>query len=285
MFLKKLLRGYIWKRIFFERLTEPLHLNLLSFWVMVFGSFRAKVEFDLVLRCQHAYSLLKAADRAKGLGLESVTVIEFGVAAGAGLMNLAKVAAKVTRLTGVEIRICGFDTGLGMPPPQSYRDHPDLYQEGDFKMDVAALRAALPANCHLVIGEVETTVPRFLEELSDASPLGFISIDVDYYYSTKQALRILSGPPSKYLPKVAVYLDDLEDESHNSYCGELLAVREFTDSHEFRKIEKHAFLRSYRIFRNARWIDHIFTAHILDHPTRSTLRQSRQSVTLSNPYL
>ena len=285
LILRKLAHSYIWKRIFFERLTEPLHLNILSVFILVFGSFRSKVAWDLVVRSHHAYSLLNAADQAKNLGLTKVTVVEFGVAAGAGLLNLVKIAEKVRRVTGISFEIYGFDTGKGMPVPRSFRDHPDLYQEGDFVMDIPSLKSKLPHNCHLVIGEVEVTVPEFVKTLSDEAPLGFVSVDVDYYYSAKQSLEVLRGASNKYLPRSLVYLDDLEDQAHNNYCGELLAVNEFNTENEFRKIERHQFLRSYRIFRNARWIDHIFTAHVLDHVKRSQLEQTRKKVILTNPYL
>jgi hypothetical protein len=135
LILKKISHRYIWERIFVERLSEPLHLNFISLFVGLFGSLRVKINFDLILRCQHAYALLKSADYAKSLGIKSITVIEFGVAAGAGILNICHVAKRVTAATGVEINIVGFDTGLGMPPPESYRDHPDLYAQGDFPMN------------------------------------------------------------------------------------------------------------------------------------------------------
>src|SRR5580698_9337117 len=98
-FHKKLLRRHVWRRIFYERLTEPLHLNALSVFVGLFGSFRQKVAYDLVLRPYHAFALLNAADQARGRGLSAITVLEFGVAAGAGLMNISILAQKVTSLT------------------------------------------------------------------------------------------------------------------------------------------------------------------------------------------
>jgi hypothetical protein len=282
---KKFLRKYIWKRVFYERLTEPLHLNLLSLVVSIFGGFRSKVEFDLVLRQQHAFSILKSADIARANNIDEVTLLEFGVANGAGLMNICDVSRKVTEVTGVKFRIFGFDTGKGMPPPESYRDHPDLYQEGDFPMDSEALRKRLPANATLIIGELRNTLPLFLHNLSSAAPIGFVSIDVDYYSSTQAALGVFDGDAEQYLPKTLVYLDDLEDMSHNSWCGELLAVREFNEAHEMRKIEQHPFQKSNRVFRNARWIDHIFTLHMLDHPSRCRVGARREKVVLSNPYI
>ncbi len=124
-----------------------------------------------------------------------------------------------------------------------------------------------------------------MHSISTAAPVGFISIDVDYYSSTRDALAVLDGTEEQYLPRTLIYLDDLEHPSHNSWCGERLAVNEINERHEMRKIEQHAFLRGYRIFRNARWIDHMFTLHVLDHPSRSTLTGIRQSTILTNPYL
>jgi hypothetical protein len=43
-------RRDIWQRIGTERLTEPLHLNLLALPVAAFGNTRAKIAFDLLVR-------------------------------------------------------------------------------------------------------------------------------------------------------------------------------------------------------------------------------------------
>jgi hypothetical protein len=285
--LKKLFNLYILKRIFVERLTEPLHLNIISIFVVIFGSFRAKIEFDLILRCHHAYALLRAADDAKNLGLKSITVIEFGVASGAGLLNICDISQRVTKITGIEFDIIGFDTGGGMPAPESYRDHPDLYAKEDFPMDVVALKRMLPSNAKIFLGDISLTIKEFLCQLTAHSPIGFVSIDVDYYSSTRDALLLFDGESDQYLPRVQVYLDDLEDLAHNSWCGELLAVNEFNAVREVRKIEQHKFLRGYRVFKNARWIDHMFQLHVLDHRVRSLIPELRirAPVVLSNPYL
>ena len=284
-FFKKLFRAYIWKRFLYERLSEPLHLNIISFFVLLFGSYRMKCDFDLVLRSQHAYSLYKAADLALLSNKRKVTIVEFGVATGAGLSNLQNIAKKITKDTGVKFDIYGFDTGEGMPPPTSYKDHPECYQEGDFTMDFDRLQQSLDSNTKLVIGHIEKTLPKFLMQNFEDCPIAFISIDVDYYSSTVQALKILEMKADHYLPRVIVYLDDLQDESHNSWCGELAAVDEFTNNHEYRKIERHTFIRSYRIFQKARWIDHIFVAHILDHSSRTNLTPNRAKTVLVNPHI
>ena len=160
-FLRKLKHRAAWRRIYYERLTEPLHLNALSLPVWLFGSFRLKVEYDLVIRHYNAFGILRAADKAKEAGLHSVSAIEFGVASGAGLMNMCLIAQKVSALTGVDVAVYGFDTGKGMPAPRDYRDHPDLYQEGDFAGDLKRLKDSLPSNGQLILGELAETVPQF----------------------------------------------------------------------------------------------------------------------------
>ena len=284
---RKLKHGYIWQRVFVERFTEPLHLNVIAIFVALFGSLRMKIAFDLVLRHHHSYAILEQADFAKNLGIKTVTLIEFGVANGAGLLNICEIARRVTAVTGVEFRIYGFDTGKGMPPPESYRDHPELYSTGDFPMNHQALKQRLPANATLVLGELKETVEQFVAKLSAEEPVGFVSIDVDYHSSTRDALKIFSAAPDKYLPRVQIYLDDVEAPTHNSWCGELFAVHEFNAANELRKIEHHTFLRGQRIFKNARWIDHMMMLHVLDAPMRSSWRTTGgpPPIVLDNPYI
>ena len=266
--LKRLTRRTRLKRLMYERLAEPLHLNVASLFVALFGSFRAKVEFDLIIRQQFAWPILRAADEAKKHGLSKVTIAEFGVASGAGLLNMCKIAASVTKATGVQFEIFGFDTGTGMTPAIDYRDHPELWQESDFPMDVERLTRALPPFCHLMIGDVEVTIPSFLASLSPSAPLAFLSLDVDYYSSSVRALQVLKGEPTQYLPMVTIYLDDIVIESANPWCGELLAVNEFNDENQLRKIAPFSMLRAQRLFKAPRWIDQMYVAHVLDHPSR-----------------
>lgn len=257
------------ERLWLERLTEPVHLNVISLGVALFGSFEAKVDFDLVRRPQYAFSLLNAAKNARRQGIGALTAIEFGVANGAGLLNMCRLADRVTRATGVRFSIFGLDSGTGMPPPCDYRDHPERFQEGDYPMDRQKLEAALPDNAKLVIGRIEDTVPEFIGTLSSDTPIGFVAIDVDYHSSAVSALRILEGDPELYLPALTVYLDDIDGEFSNPWCGELLAVSEFNERHGLRKISPFNLLECRRVFRNAQWLRKIYTAHIFDHPYRS----------------
>ena len=289
--MKYLLKKFTQKdkinRIFYERLTEPLHLNVLSAFVALFGSYQQKIEFDLVVRQQNAFCLQKAAAFAKVQKVDSVTVIEFGVAAGAGLLNICEIAKHISKTTGIKFNIIGFDTGTGMPPPRDYRDQPETFYEGYFPMlDRERLISLLPDNAKLIIGDIAETVPNFVKALSQASPIGFISVDVDYYWSAKECLQILLGEPEKYLPMTLVYLDDIGVTSSNPWVGELLAVNEFNAENTERKIHPYPFLRTQRIFKQTRWIEQIFLMHTLDHPWRSAKTERRKAAyVLENPYL
>ncbi len=283
--LKRLARPGQLRKVLVERGTEPLHINLLSVLVAMFGSYRAKVDFDLVVRQQYAFPILYAADAAKRYGYKSVTVIEFGVAGGAGLLNMCRIAERTQRETGIEIRVVGFDTGKGMPNPIDYRDLPKSFQAGDFPMDEQRLREALPDFAELIIGDVAETIPQFCRSLSEHSPIGFVAVDVDYYSSAKKALEILKGGPQQYLPIVPVYLDDIGVDGSNPWTGELLAVDEFNTETALRKIAPFTLLRSQRIFKNTQWIDRMFAAHIHDHALRSIHHQRPSQNVLPNEYI
>jgi len=286
IFLRRLSRQYIWKRLLIERFSEPLHLNVLSLFVAIFGSLRSKILFDLCIRQQHAFGLLNAADDAIANGYKSVTVIEFGVANGAGLQNICALSEKITKATGVTFNIVGFDNVQGMPPIRDYRDHPELYQPGWFPMEAPEkLRAMLPPNAKLILGDIESTIPDFLSSQTSDSPIGFVSVDVDYYWSALHALETFTASPEIYLPRVTMYFDDISFAAHNRWCGELAAIEVFNEKNQLRKIAPFNFLREARLFKNAKWIGHMFTLHVLDHPSRMTALVNLDRTVIDNPYL
>lgn len=253
-----------------------------------FGTIETKIFFDLVLRQHHAYALLNSARKAQQLGLSRLTVIEFGVANGAGLLNMCEIARRLQTRVQVGFDIVGFDCGTGMPEPVDYRDHPEHYSRGDYLMsDLTSLQGCLPQNAKLVLGPLAETVQTFLAELSESSPLAFVSLDVDYFSSSVEALKIFDGDARAYLPAVDVYVDDLTFETHNRWSGELGAIREFNAGHAHRKIEPARWLRESRVFKHASWLSHMYTAHVLDHPLRSPSHatQPAQPRSLANPYL
>lgn len=268
-----------WRERLGERLTEPLHLNILAALVKVFGSYSSKIDFDLIRPRKYAFPILEAAKFAKELGIRSVTIVEFGVATGGGLLAMCEIARNVTRETGIQLSVAGFDSGCGMPEPRDYRDHPDLYQAGDFPMNQDELRRRLPRNARLILGDLKDTVPDFIEQLTPEQPIGFAAIDVDYYSSALEALKVFSGPdPDKYLPLTLIYLDDIVLPSHSRFTGELLALEHFNQTHSMRKLDEYRFLRSQRIFKQPQWIDQIFLLHVFDHPIMKTAGQRKLKV-------
>ena len=283
----KLFEPRIWRRIYVERMGEPLIYNVAALFHFAFGSVSKRVEYDCIPRQPYAYGILLAANHAKAHGLNRVTLVEFGVATGAGLLNICWIAAQVTRETGVDFDIVGFDSGEGMPPPIDYRDHPEKYFTGDFPMvSRQALIAALPPNARILFGPIGATLETAKASLQ--SPIGFVSVDVDYYSSTKACLGIFNWDPSCYLPSVPVYFDDVQDPDDNEYCGELLAIKEFNSETGHRKITPVNFLSRLRVFKHAVWHEQMYYAHILDHEHRSVMfnRKRRGAVVvLSNPQL
>jgi hypothetical protein len=242
------------------------------------GTFRQRVQFDLVDRPQHAFGLLAAADIASFTGVDEFVALEFGVAEGAGLRNLADVAAAVAAETGVRVDVVGFDSGHGLPPPLDYRDHPEIWVEGDFPMpDPAELRAALPAGVELVLGPVATTLPQVLSTL--AKPIGFVSFDLDLYSSTRDALAVFEVESDRLLPVVVSYFDDvvggirrIGSLFRTKAAGQLRAIEEFNASQRRRRIDPIWVLRHRRPLDREGWIDRMYGLHVLDHPIRNGKR-------------
>ena len=125
----------------------------------------------------------------------------------------------------------------------------------------------------------------FIARLSASSPVGFVVIDVDYYWSAKECLDVFLGAADHYLPWTLVYLDDIGFESANPWAGELLAVREFNDENEMRKLHLFAGLRHKRLFKHTSWFDQVYLLHVLDHERRNVSGAPKEIRVLTNTYL
>lgn len=229
------------------------------------ASFTKRLQYDAFSSPHFVYGVYYAALQAKALGINAISVYEFGVGWGFGLIELEKVAAMVERETSVSIRVYGFDTGAGMPEPLDYRDLPYLWQPTFFQMDVEQLKANL-TRAKLVLGNVRDTVGGFIETEKPA-PVGFVVLDVDYYSSAVDVLRLFDAHEDFLLPRVYCYLDDVvgdDWEIHCEYVGELLAIKEFNRQHDKRKISKiHALMVKRRIW--APWNEQMYVMHAFDH--------------------
>jgi hypothetical protein len=224
--------------------------------------------------------MLRAADVARYFGKSSVTACEFGVATGAGLTNMAELAEVIRKETGVRFRVVGFDTGTGLPPPTSYKDHPEMWSGGDFSMGNAQpLRERLKGRADLILGNIKDTIDPFVATLTPDCPLGFVSIDVDIYSGTVAALRALSGASDLYLPAISFYFDDVGSFFSNESCGELCAIAEHNAARPQRPIHPDRSLPGRRRDSFLGWYRSMYVAHILDHPSRNHPRE-RASLSL-----
>ena len=73
-------------------------------------------------------------------------------------MALARAARLCRKEFGIQVDVLGFDSGLGMPEAQGFRDAPYLWSKGDFRMDIQALRKALPESTNVILGDVSDSV-------------------------------------------------------------------------------------------------------------------------------
>jgi len=230
------------------------------------ASFEDRLAWDALDRPHYAYGTYWAARQARALGMRAMSVLELGVAGGNGLVCLEEVADIVGRILDIDIAVVGFDAASGMPEPVDHRDMPYLWQPGFFPMDIEKLRRRL-RRARLVLGDVATTIPAFVEE-GGIAPIGFVAFDLDYYSSTLDAFALFDSPPALRLPRVLCYFDDVvgdDWELHGPHTGELLAIDDFNRGHETLKIDPVNGLRHKRRVP-APWNDQIFVAHDFSHP-------------------
>lgn len=251
-----------------KKLSDLIYGN--DRWIKRHGSFREKQSYGLISRPNYCYGMLRAADQANYFGHKEVTVLEFGVASGAGLLNMVELAEVIGSDTGIKFNIVGFDSGEGLPKVQGFRDHAELWVDGDFKMeDKEELLKRLENNAQIIFGDINETVEDFVSSLSTQSPIGFVSIDVDVYTGTVSALRSLLGESKLYLPAVSMYFDDTAFYYANEWAGELLAIKEFNNRNKLRKIDFDRSLSGTRPKTTEAWYKSMYVFHVLDHEVRN----------------
>lgn len=227
---------------------------------------QSKYRYWLVDRPHYAYGVHRAADGAKRLGYDAVTVVELGVAGGNGLVALERHAKYLSSRHGLRIDVVGFDSGEGMPRPADYRDQPFRWDSGFYQMDEGALRDRLTSSS-LILGDVGTTVPKWVEENRERlreAPVGFVSFDLDYWSSTMASFELFRLEDSSHLlPRIACWLDDIVFSIPS--IGELQAVADFnSEAPSSRSIGQINGLRAGVPF-DPPWADQLFEAHIFDH--------------------
>lgn len=220
---------------------------------------------EVGLRKPYAWGMLQAASLASGLGYKRVSMVEFGVAGGNGLVAMETIAERIEKcIPGLRIDVLGFDSGVGLPPPRDYRDVPNLCSSGLYAMDQDKLRARLH-RAKLILGNVRDTVGGFVA--SNPAPLAFIACDFVLYSSTLDGLRILDATEDLLLPRIHCYFDDVLGFTYSDDTGERLAIHEFNAAHGTRKISPIFGLKYYvpPDFSNEMWVDKFWIGHIYDH--------------------
>jgi hypothetical protein len=225
-------------------------------WEQKFNEFGTMVRSGAITtRPAYSLSMAHAVYQAMCCGLNNISAIELGVAQGRGLKELVSIAQYLQKEFQVQIEVIGFDTGHGLPALQDYRDHPEIWHQGEFQMG----DAVMPAGVQLIVGDVKDTIQEFIKHYQGC--IGFVSIDLDLYSSTKAAWPLFEMPAHRYLPAMPVYVDDINVSiTYNPWCGEALALTEFNQCHRMRKFEE----------KNKDWkIQNFHVFHVLDHDFRS----------------
>lgn len=230
----------------------------------------------------YGYGIYHAARLAKLLKLPAISVIEFGVAGGNGLVAMEEHAKVIQKLTKVKIQIYGFDTGQGMTPPADYRDMPYRFAPGNYKMDIPKLRARLK-KAKLVLGDVRETAASFFETHKPA-PIGFASFDMDYYSSTMHAFQLFADGLNDdfFLPRIQCYFDDIighEISSYNDFVGELAAIRDFNHASQHVKVAESRVFRKYAV--NFEWYHQFYVMHRFTHKLYNTYISSAKPSSLA----
>jgi hypothetical protein len=230
------------------------------------GSTERLVRFGISPRPPYAYGVFSAAEQAKRLGIGAISVFEFGVAGGRGLVALEEISEQIGVALGVKISVFGFDGGTGMPAPEGYRDVPHVWGQGFYTMDADSLRRRLKS-AKLILGNVAETVPAFMRD-GGFPPIGFVAFDLDYYSSTKRTFALFEGGADTRLPRVYSYFDDIMwpvTACHNEWIGELCAIREFNEEHQSKKLAPIHLLQ-YTLPHPAAWQEQMYVLHDFEHP-------------------
>jgi hypothetical protein len=179
-------------------------------------------------RTHYALSLAHGVQQAIHCGYNEIIAIELGVAAGNGLLELCQAAHVFRELFQIEIKVFGLDGANGLPATVDYRDHPELWTAGDFKLsDPESLRKKLPSFAELIIGDVADGIDELHNKIGSAK-IAFVAVDID------QLLTL------------------------NSWCGEAAVINEFNEESGYRKFDRKTYFN----------IPRFYVCHVLDHPIR-----------------
>jgi hypothetical protein len=233
-------------------------------------SYRERLEMCAIDRPHYGHCIFEAAQLAARLGYPKISVIEFGCGGGNGLINAEMHIAEVERLFPIDIELYGFDTGVGLPPLDDYRDFPHYFKSEQYHMDTDSLRQRL-RKAKLVLGNVKDTCTTFFAEHRPA-PIGCIFHDLDFYTSTADALTLFDADSQHFMPRVWMYFDDIIGNDNtwlpSEFTGELLAIDAFNKAHPSKKIAANRFMAM--AYPDQWWRHQIYIYHDFMHPKYNT---------------
>jgi hypothetical protein len=203
---------------------------------------------DFLLHPKKYYNYLKIDRTLEGFFLRSLihqfnfpkgvypfgNYYEFGVGKGNSLIQYLKAASvfcKNYKVQSDELKIFAFDSFEGLPKSEVKEDKHQLWSEGDFscsKQDIKKIISNLnlenTPEITYIEGFFENSLTDSLKQKMIQSPPAIITIDVDYYTSTKTILNWLRP----VLPSGSIfYFDDIWPFHGNPDYGELKAINEF----------------------------------------------------------
>ena len=253
IFLKRIFEGPLSISLFrIIGYNKPYRVALVRFLSIIFKKFRP-----------HYHSIIyEATQSAIKLKLKKISILEFGVASGHGLLSIEKYCKKLSKKYKIEYEIYGFDFGdsAGLNFSKNPKDLPYYWSEGQFKMNYKKLEKKITIS-KLVLGNVSDTIKSFTQKYKPA-PIAVVFFDLDYYTSTVDALELFKCHDEFILPRVICYFDDLQPNINN-FNGELAAINEFNKNNEEMKIAKD-YGTSLNYYYGA-WEEEVFILHKFNH--------------------
>lgn len=215
-------------------------------------------------RPQYVWGVLQGAALGKVLGLKRVSVMEIGVAGGAGLLAIERVAEMFEESVEMKIDVYGFDTGIGIPKPQDYRDMPYKWSEGYYPCDMVKLKQRL-RRAELKIGLLKDAMPAFVKQ--GPAPVAFVAFDTGMYTGTKDAMCLFGAAHDVLIPRIPCSFRSAIGKDVTDFGAERLAISEFNADHAMRKLSTIPGLE-YFVPAQFRWwwIEMMYSLHIFDHP-------------------
>jgi hypothetical protein len=192
-------------------------------------------------------------NQAHGTMMPPKAYYEFGVGSGYTLINYVEALKTFCKDTGEDFynyHIFLFDSFEGLPEKKDFRDSSPTWSKGSFAHDISEIKnllvkAGVDLNretVHFVKGYYEETLtPTTQERFKEHRPR-IVTIDVDYYSSTKTVLDWLEPLLSS---GTIFYFDDIWAFHGNPEFGELAAIKDFNGSEKGYLTPCHIFSGGY----------------------------------------